>query len=148
LMWVKNLKPSALGYILCVVLVGLSLALCIPARQSTSYYHTPLIDKQSYEAFIWIKDNVGEDYQKAILDPWKATAFTAITEKNVYTRIHKATEASDRLASEFLRAGCTDTNFLRKNGISIVYTQGICRNPDLVEVRKNIYLLKETKNGK
>ena len=148
LMWVKNLKPSALGYILCVVLVGLSLALCIPARQSTSYYHTPLIDKQSYEAFIWIKDNVDDDYQKAILDPWKATAFTAITEKNVYTRIHKATEASDRLASEFLRAGCTDTNFLRKNGISIVYTQGICRNPDLVEVRKNIYLLKETKNGK
>jgi len=143
LMWVKNLKPPALGYILCLVLIGLTLAMCIPARQSTHYYY--MIDKQDYEAFIWIKDNVSDDYEKAILDPWKATAFTAISGKNIYTRIHKAPESSDRQASEFLRDGSKDTAFLRKNGISIVYTQSPCRNPDLTEVRENVYLLKEVK---
>jgi len=146
LMRVKNLKPPALGYILCLVLIGLSLAMCIPARQSTDYYQ--MIDKQDYEAFIWIKDNVSDNYEKAILDPWKATAFTAISEKNIYTRIHKTPEPSDKQASQFLRDGCTDTSFLRGNGISIVYTRAPCQNPDLVEVRKNIYLLKEAQNNK
>jgi len=32
---------------------------------------------------------------------------------------------------------------LRKNRISIIYTRGKCRNPDLTEVRENIYLLKK-----
>jgi len=146
LMWIKKLKPPPLGYTLCLVLVALTLALCIPARQSTSYYH--MIDNQDYEAFVWIKDNVSEDYKKAILDPWKATAFTAISEKNVYTRIHKTTESSDRQASEFLRQGCKDTSFLRGNRISIVYTRGVCQNPDLIEVRRDIYLLKEATKGK
>jgi len=145
LMWVKNLKPPALGYTLCLVLIGLTLALCIPARQSITYYPTPLIDKQSYEAFVWIKDNVSDDYEKAILDPWKATAFAAITEKKVFTRIHKHSEPSDEQAYDFLKEGCTDTSFLKQNGISIVYTRAPCRNPDLTEVRDNIYLLKEAR---
>jgi len=160
LMWVKNISlPRKVGIrlraslitqnidkILCLALVGLTLALCIPARQSIHYYH--MIDKQDYEAFVWIKDNVSDDYEKAILDPWKATAFAAISGKHIYTRIHTAPKSSDRQASEFLRDGCTDTGFLRENGISIVYTRAPCQNPDLVKVRKNIYLLKEAQKGK
>lgn len=55
-----------------------------------------MIDKEDYEVFVWIKDNVNDSYQKAILDPWKATAFTAIAGKNIYTRIHMAPESSDK----------------------------------------------------
>ena len=157
LMWVKNISlprktgtplrasliTQNIGKVLCLALVALTLALCIPARQSISYYHTPLIDKQGYEAFIWIKDNVSDDYEKAILDPWKATAFAAITEKKVFTRIHKYSQPRDNQAYDFLKGGCSDTTFLTKNGISIVYTRSPVRNPALTEVRENVYLLKE-----
>jgi len=91
----------------------------------------------------WIRDNVNENYEKAILDPWKATAFTAITQKTIYTRIHEYPKPSDIKAYEFLRGGCTDTAFLRENEISIIYSQWSCNNPDLEEVRKNVYLLEE-----
>ena len=32
---------------------------------------------------------------------------------------------------------------MRENGISIVYTQDECNNPDLKEVREFVYVLKE-----
>ena len=113
----------------------------IPVRQDTPYYH--MIDEEDYEAFVWIKDNVGKGYSIAILYPWKATAFTAITGKNIYSRIHNYPTERDKKAKAFLDDGCTDTNFLRKNGVSIVYSQKECDNPDLVEVRENVYLLKK-----
>lgn len=155
LMWVKNtslprkigvrlrapLIRQNVGKILCLALVGLTLAICIPARQNIPYYH--LMDEQDYEAFVWIRDNVSDDYEKAILDPWKATAFTATTGKNIYTRIHMGPSAKSNKAYAFLKDGSRDTTFLRENGISIVYTRSPCSNPDLTKVRENIYLLKE-----
>jgi len=129
------------GNTLCLALIALTLVMVIPIRQDIPYYH--MIDEKDYEAFVWIKDNVSKDYDNAILDPWKATAFTAITEKTVYTRIHVAPGAKDEKARAFLKDGCTNTAFLIENGISIVYTRQSCDNPELVEVRKNVYLLKE-----
>jgi len=102
-----------------------------------------MIDGQDYEVFVWIRDNVAEKYDRAILDPWKATAFTAITRKHVYTRIHEFAKPSDDEAYEFLSDNCTDTAFLRENGISIVYTGDECNNPSLLKVRQNVYLLEE-----
>ncbi len=123
----------------------------IPAHIDTPYYH--MIDEEDYQAFVWIKDNINEDYNKAILDPWKATAFTAITGKNVYTRIHTAPKPNDNEAYAFLRSGSSNTAFLKEHGISIIYTRVYkeaqdkntdysSNNPDLVEVARNIYLLK------
>ncbi len=157
LMWVKNLSlprkigirlrapliTQNIGKILCVALVGLTLVICIPTRQNISYYH--LIGKQDYEAFVYIRDEVSNNYEKAILDPWQATAFTAITGKNIYTRIHMGSSAKSNKAYAFLKDGCRDTAFLRKNGISIVYAQKACHNPDLTEVRDNVYLLKKAR---
>lgn len=137
--WLK--APLIIQNILCLALIALTLIMVIPERQDTPYYH--MIDREDYEAFVWIKDNVDEGYDKAILDPWKATAFTAVTEKEIYTRIHTAPTAKDNKAYAFLNNGCTNTTFLRENGISIVYTKKGCQNPDLVEVRKNVYLLRE-----
>jgi len=134
-----------IGKILCLVLIGLTLSICIPDRRDIPYYH--MIDKQDYEAFVWIRDNVNESYEKAILEPWKAAAFAATAEKYVYTWILSYPKPSDEEAYKFLRGGCSDTDFLRENGISIVYTRWDCLNPDLVEVSKNIYLLKEAEKG-
>ena len=136
---VPSIITQHLGKFLCLVLVGVILALGIPDRQETPYYH--MIDEADYQAFVWVRDNVDNDYKKAILDPWKATAFSAVTGKNIYTRIHSYPKASDEKALEFLDKGCGDTAFLRENNISIIYTRGECQNPDLTEVSENIYLL-------
>ena len=137
----KALQIWNVGNILCLVLIIATLVLYIPDRQDTPYDH--MIDEDDYQAFVWIRDNVNKDYERAVLDPWKATAFTAITQKNVYTRIHEYPKIRDEKAYEFLRAGCTDTTFLRDNKISIVYSQWDCSNPDLVEVRRNVYILRK-----
>jgi len=113
-----------------------------------------MIDKVDYDSFAWIKANVDSNHQKAILDPWKATPFAALTERYVYTRIHSAPKDTDEKAYDFIRSGSANTSFLTQNGISIIYTrvyewgQGTTveygvNNPDLVEVRKDIYLLRE-----
>ncbi len=130
-----------IGRALCLAIIAITLAIAIPARYNTTYYHS--IDDTDYKAFVWIKQNVGEGYQKAILDPDKGTAFTAITGKYIYTRVHNAPTDMDLEATRFLDNGCRDTVFLRENGISIVYTPGECLNPDLVKVKERIYLLKE-----
>jgi hypothetical protein len=110
-----------------------------------------MIDKADYEAFVWIKDNLASNQQKVILDPWKATAFEAITGKYVYSRIHSAPTIISQQTYDFLNNGSTNTTFLRENGISIVYTrvydgdrnvEYAVDNPDLIEVAKDIYLLR------
>lgn len=151
----KWLKAPAItqyaGNFLCLAIAGIILAVAIPQRLATPYYR--MIDEQDYQAFIWIKNNVSQDYHKAILDPWKATAFTAITGKHIYTRIHTAPLDEDNRAYDFLKGGSTDTSFLERNGISVVYTRVYegaqnrntefsSSNPDLVQVAKNIYVLK------
>ena len=151
--WLKvPLITQNVGKFLCLALIGVILAISIPDRLDTPYYH--MIDEEDYQAFVWIQNNISEDYDKAILDPWKATAFTAITGKSAYTRIHAYPTAKDESAYTFLRKGSTSAAFLRGNGISIIYTRVYegpqnmnieysSANPNLVEVAKNIYLLKE-----
>ena len=130
-----------IGKVMFLILIAITLVIAIPARQNTDYYH--MIDDYDYEAFAWINDNVAKEYEKVILDPWKATAFAAITERHVFTRIHSYPLPRDEQAYSFLGQGCIDTEFLRTNNISIIYTRFAVQNPDLVEVRENIYLLKE-----
>ncbi len=129
------------GNILCLVLIVLTLAMVIPARQNAEYYH--MIDSEDYQAFVWIKENVAGNYELAILDPWKATAFTAITGKHVYSRIGAFPDSKDSEVREFLWEGCQDTLYLKKRGISIVYTRSNCYNEELTEVRKYVYLLEQ-----
>ena len=93
--------------------------------------------------FVTREQNIGAEYQKAILDPWKATPFTALTGKAVYSRLHAFPQPTDEEARKFLNDGSVDTDFLKKNGISIVYTRGEVKNPDLTKVKENIYLLKK-----
>lgn len=139
---IPPLFTQNVGRVLCLALIGVTLAIAIPNRLDTPYYH--MINDREYEDFSWIRDNVSQDYSKAILDPWKATPFYAITEKRIFSRIHAYPKPSDEEARKFLSDNCTDTTFLRENGISIVYTPLNCDNPDLVEVKPRIYLLKKS----
>jgi len=154
-MWIRNLKlpnrllrwhvfawsKNYLSVILPLFCLTLVLTTTIPNRLNETYYH--MIDEQDYEAFVWIKENIGEGHEKAILDPWKATAFTAITSKKVFGRIQGYPLERAKRASEFLNGGCQDTEFLRENGITIVYYLFACDNPDLIELRPHVYILKD-----
>ena len=127
-----------IGYVFAAAIIVIVLWLGIPVRQHIPYYN--IIDTTDYEAFTWIRDNIGDNYRLAILDPWKATSFSAITGKYVYARLHVAPDKITRRAKDFLDGGCQDTDFLRQNGISIVYTRDECSNPDLQKVSDNVYL--------
>jgi hypothetical protein len=140
------------GAFLWLVVIGATLFTVVPNREAIPFYH--MIDRTDYEAFVWIKNNVPAADQKAMLDPWKGTAFTAVTGKYVYTKIHVTAYNGDLAVYEILKNGCKDTDFLRKNGISIVYTRVddfntgetfdyTVSNPDLIELRKDIYILKD-----
>ena len=142
-----------IGNFLCLAVAVVILTIIIPQRLAIPYYH--MIDEQDYQAFIWIKNNLNQDYEKVILDPWKGTAFTAITGKQIYTRIHVAPLDDDNRAYDFLMGGSNNTTFLKKNSISIIYTRLYdftqnkdielnSSNPDLIEVAKNIYVLKSS----
>jgi hypothetical protein len=131
-----------LGNILGVALIALTLYIAVPARQHTPYYH--IIQDEDYQTFVWIGENVPASYEKAILDPWKANAFTAISGRQVQTRIGDFPRAKDIEAANFLNGGCRDTSFLRNNNISLVYTPITVNNPDLVEIRPYVYLLLST----
>jgi len=130
-----------LAWTAAALLVVVTLFIAVPVRSDLPYYH--MIEPADYQDFIWIRDNIGDAYPRAILDPWKATPFAAITGKYVYTRIHAFPTESDARASSYLGEGCTDTAFLRENGIGIVYTRGECRNPDLTRVAEGVYLLED-----
>lgn len=108
-------------------------------RMATPYYH--VIDYSDYENFVWIKENL--DGQKAILDTWKAIAFTPVTGKQVYSRVPQWPSDNTRVQRTyaFLASGCADTAFLRDNNISIVYANS-CSNPELEKVREKIYVVK------
>ncbi len=156
LMWLKRLNlPNAIPAKIknsplterariaaVVVVVIIVLAVAIPIRLDIGYYH--MIDERDYEAFVWIAENVDDSYQRAVLEPWKATAFTAITGKFVYTRIHEFPLADDQKALDFLDNRSADTSFLVENGISVVYSRQQVDNPDLIEVARFVYLLRNT----
>ncbi len=138
------------GTAVSLAVVGIILFISIPVRLDAPYYQ--MIDEQDYEAFTWIRDNIGDEYERAILDPWKATAFSAITNKPAYSRIHSYPKDKDKEAYAFIFEGSSDTALLRNNGISIIYTRVIeangnnaytINNPDLEKIAENVYLLKE-----
>ena len=146
LFWLRKLKLPAnfldrhksillrnVTNISCVSLVVLILAIAIPTRLNAVFYH--MIDDEDYRAFTWIKDNIGAEYTAALVDPWKATAFSAITGKKVPRRIWPNQEPVDDRIDSYLKSGCQDSAFLRDNKVSFVYNQLPCDNRDLIEVR-------------
>lgn len=46
------------------------------------YHH--VIDDRMYEDFTWIEQNLGEGYERALIDPWLAKAFVPLTGKHSY----------------------------------------------------------------
>lgn len=131
--------------ILSVLLIVLILVIAIPQRHQIPYYR--IIDREDYAAFQWIAENTDNGYEKAILDPWKANTFSVITGRLVYSRVIMTSDEKDDIAYRFLDEACLNTELMLEEGISIVYTGGICENPELIRVREDVYLLPATRTN-
>ena len=109
----------------------------------TDYYQ--IASERDYDDFVWISENLNESYKKAVLDPWKAIPFKAVTGKSVYYSWPQGPagghQAKVDRVSEFFDDECQDTSFLVANKISIIYTAGPCSNPDLIKVHDRVYVL-------
>src|SRR4030042_5712401 len=123
------------------VLVILVVITLVPQRQSTQYYE--MIDESDYQAFCWIGKHYRDQNIKALVDPWKGTAFSAVTGLRVTSRILMAPTEIDHEISEFLDNECRNTTFLVDNNIGLVYTRQSCSNPNLIRVHDNVYIISE-----
>ncbi len=123
------------------IFICLILFFSVSAAINEPYYH--IIDKQQYDDFIWIKENLPQ-YNRTIIDPWLAKAFIPITGKYVYAHIKQSPDAEmgRRIAETdaFFADACKNISFLQKKNISIVY--GNCSSTDLAELKKGIYAIK------
>ena len=107
-------------------------------------------EEKDYETFIWIRDNIDgyrdeyHTYDRAAVDPFKASPFSAIT------RLYIATSSMHPMISydlytkmeQFLNKNCTNISFLEQNQLSIIY--GPCNNTNLMEIYENVYLYEGT----
>jgi hypothetical protein len=139
----RSNKPYATGISLAVSLavVVTVLGTTITHRLNTPYYH--MIDDQDYSAFTWIQSYLDGKNEKGILDPWKATAFSAVTGFPAYSRIEVAAGNEANRTATFLTEGAQDTNFLVNNKVSVVYSPSGSNNPDLIEVRNDVFIRRE-----
>jgi len=128
------------------ILIILVIITVIPQRQSTPYYQ--MIDESDYKAFCWIGENYGGQDIKALIDPWKGTAFTAVTGLRVTSRIIIAPAKIDYDIYNFLNNECLNTAFLVDNDVDLVYTRQSCTNPDLVKVHEGVYLVTDKLTSK
>jgi len=141
LLWVRSIKAPA-GGLLCALLVMVTLATTLPPRLNYTYYH--MIDDEDYRAFTWIRDNVlMDDASLAVLDPWEATPFTAVTGINVLRRIAATQAPADDLVYRYLNSGCPDTAFLRDNRVTLIYNRLPCDGSGLIKVRDNVFIIDE-----
>jgi len=131
--WVRG-KSWPVGVLFALVILAFS----YQSHVEIPYYH--IVDDQEYEDYLWIRDNLEG---RAILDPWEAIAFTAIANKPVFTVVRPTDEFKEKSKEliDFFSNNCSDTEFLIKNNISIVYYKGSVNNRELKEVRDSIYYL-------
>lgn len=143
----KNFKniQSRFEIILPVIIAIILLITVIPAHMNIQYYK--LIDEEDYNAFTWIEQNI-DSYKdenhsklKAIVNPFYASPFSAITRLNIISstmhplygyKLHEE-------VNNFLNNQCKNTSFLDKYNISLIYSNK-CKNDNLTMVYPKVYI--------
>ncbi|HWG92316.1 MAG TPA: hypothetical protein VNZ52_15815 [Candidatus Thermoplasmatota archaeon] len=136
---------------LAIGLLALSTATA-QADRETEYYH--VITEEEHADFIWIRENVPSNGSRVLLDPWKGTAFSAITGHHVYAAYPFTTgepqfNRSDLRgfnnvirAQRVLAAGAVDQAWLDRFGVTLIYTDDAIENPNFTEIQPRIWARK------
>jgi hypothetical protein len=141
---IKNFKSYIkLGLPFFIALILLFTA--VPAHLDIPYYQ--MINEEEYDTFLWIHNNIDHYrnetyiYDKAAVDPFKASPFSALTGLYIVSSnmhpLHGYSLHEDM--SNFLKNKCIDTDFMNKYEISIVYTTN-CKNDNLTMIYPNVYI--------
>ncbi|MCX6662348.1 MAG: hypothetical protein NTY91_07355, partial [Euryarchaeota archaeon] len=143
---IKNIDiliPITLGVVILVI--------ALPAHLNTPYYK--MITEQDYESFTWIHDHINEyqdtnhSYNKAAVDPYKASPFSAVTGLYIISSSMNPPygfEFHTKMES-FLQEKCRNTSFLDRYQLSVIY--GDADNTNLTKIHDHVYLypgIKET----
>jgi hypothetical protein len=144
-----NAAIKKISSLIPFIVVFLLLVTTVPAHREIPYYK--LINEADYDAFIWIEENIDEYrtsqylYDRAAVDPFKASAFSAITRLYIVSSILHPIPGyrHRREVYSFLSGCCEDDNFLEKFDVSVVYTRGCCTNENLTMIYPNVYILQK-----
>jgi len=142
---VKSMLLTNTGNCLSAAIIIAILASSIPAHLKTDYYH--IINTEDFRAFNWIKNNLVKKPGSALLDPWKANAFVALTDIYVVRNIYLSTEPEDLQIYKFLSDGCRDNTLIKDNDVSIIYNENECHNTDLIKINNNVYIVNAGKSS-
>jgi len=139
---IKNTRNLELAIPISICIVILLIA--VPTHMDIGYYQ--LITEDDYKAFDWIDKNidnyrdVNHTYDRAAVDPFKASPFSAVTGLYIVSSsMHPLYGYDLRIKMQtFLNNKCVDTSFLDKYKISVVY--GESNNINLTQVYQDVYL--------
>ncbi len=139
---VSLFSNKKLKIIIFIMLLAAILICTVPIKLKSNGYFYQIINDKEFKAFQFIKNNTAED-ATAVLDPWKAIAFTPIAERKVYSRIPQGpneiyAQKNNEIAS-FFNDKCKNMDFLKQNNITIIY--GICENNKLKNIYENVYVV-------
>jgi hypothetical protein len=128
--------PVTLGIVILLI--------ALPAHLSTPYYE--MITEQDYETFSWIHEHIDDyrdanhSYNKAAVDPFKASPFSAVT--GIYIISSSMNPIYDyelhTKMETFLREKCTNTSFLDTHHLSVIY--GEATNMNLTKIHEMVFL--------
>ena len=106
-------------------------------------FYYQIIDVKTYYDFVWVGERL-EQYSTALLVPDVAWAFVPVSGKFSYTA-QASPFGQEKMAQimQFLASGARDTSWLIERNIDIVYSQFPLHNPDLIEIRDNVYILRK-----
>lgn len=142
--WVRrNGVRVAVVFGMASFLLVASLIPRIDSYKKEPYYH--VIGVGDYYDFLFVRECL-DDQSRAILDPYVAWAFPPVSGKPVYAAAASPWGAADfQRIMKFFSDGATDTDWLRQNKVDILITGKTLQNPDLVQVKQGVYLLREDK---
>jgi hypothetical protein len=149
LMQKKRFKPfkkriKSINILLPVTLCIVILLIAVPAHLNTPYYQ--MINEQEYENFTWIHDHIDDyrdtnhSYNRAAVDPFKASPFSAVTGIYTISSIMNPLygyELNGKMHT-FLKEKCTDTSFLDTYKLSVIY--GEVLNTNLTKIHDQVYI--------
>jgi hypothetical protein len=125
---------------LCVII----LLIAIPAHQGTPYY--TMITENDYKTFDWIHDHIDDyrdanhSYERAVVHPYKASPFSAVTGLYIICSTMNPIYGYDLHPQMelFLSQGCTNTAFLDKYKLTVLYCQAT--NTNLTKIHDQVYI--------
>jgi hypothetical protein len=128
-------------YVALALVVVSALCLRVQGYAEEEYYH--VVSVPTYQDFKWIGEEMPED-SIALLSPYIGWAYVTISGQYVYTAnaYPWGVEQSMEINQFFMR-GATDTEYIREKNVNIFYSPVPLRNPDFVEVRDGLYILRE-----